>query len=66
MCEFPGAGGNAGKWKTVLAHRLMYILDNNLPHIPKHLNCSHICNVGLCVNPQHIILGPLLISNNRR
>ena len=62
----PGAGANAGKWKTVLVHRLMYTLHINLQQIPKHLSCSHISNVSLCVNPQHIILKPLLINNNRR
>ena len=64
--KFPGAGANAGKWKTVLVHRLMYMLHNSLQHIPKHLSFSHMCNVSLCVNPQHIILEALLINNNRR
>ena len=27
--KFPAAGGNAVKWKTVLVHRLMYMLHNN-------------------------------------
>ena len=56
----------AGKWKTVLVHRLMYMLHHNLSKIPRHLSCSHICNVSLCVNPQHMILEPLHVNNNRR
>ena len=53
MCEkFPGAGANARKWKTVLLHRLIYMMENILQHISKHLSCSHICNVSLCVNRQ--------------
>ena len=64
--KFPASGGNAGKWKTVLVHRLMYMLHHNLKKIPKHLSCSHICNVSLCVNPQHITLERLFVNNNRR
>ena len=53
MCEkCPGAGANARKWKTVLLHRLIYMMDHILQHISKHLSCSHICNVSLCVNQQ--------------
>ena len=50
--KFLGASANAGKWKTVLVHRLMYMLHNNLQHIPKPISCSDTCNVSLCV---HII-----------
>ena len=32
--KFPAAGGNAGKWKTVFVHRLMYMLHHNLSKIP--------------------------------
>ena len=28
--KIPASGGNAGKWKTVLVHRLMYMLQHNL------------------------------------
>ena len=28
--KFPAYSGNAGKWKTVLVHRLMYMLHHNL------------------------------------
>ena len=53
MCEkFPGGGANVGKWKTVIVHRLIYMMDHNLQHISKHLSCSHICNDSLCVNRQ--------------
>ena len=53
MCEkCPGAGANARKWKTVHLHRLIYTMDNILQHISKHLICSHICNISLCVNRQ--------------
>ena len=50
--KYPGAWANARKWKTVLVHRLMNILHNNLQHIPQ-LSCNYICNVSLCDNPQH-------------
>ena len=40
----PAAGGNAGKYKTVLGHRLMYMVHHNLQNIPKHLRCRNICN----------------------
>ena len=50
----------------ILVHRLMNMLHHNLSKIPKHLSCSHICNVSLCINPQHITLEPLFVINNRR
>jgi hypothetical protein len=48
-----GRGGNANEY----AHRVSWILKNG--PIPEGANILHKCDIGRCVNPDHLFLGSL-------
>lgn len=41
--------------KNIAAHRASWLL--NVGPIPKKLDVLHTCDIGLCVNPEHLFLG---------
>lgn len=62
-----------GEEKRETAHRLAYMIKHRLtrydmPQIDENNNkveCSHICHQTLCVNPEHILIEPHAINQDR-
>lgn len=52
---------NGKKWKV---HRLMWVLCKG--EIPPGLFVCHKCDVGLCINPDHLFLGTAADNNKDR
>lgn len=68
VVKWPG-----GEEKRETAHRLAYMIKHRLtrydmPQIDENNNkveCSHICHQTLCVNPEHILIEPHAINQDR-
>ena len=41
-----------GKWHSIGAHRISYVLGYG--EIPQGLYIAHLCDIPLCVNPDHL------------
>lgn len=55
-----------GRTKFYLAHRFMFMLQNDLTEIAADLHVSHLCHNSLCINPEHLSLEPPNINNSRQ
>lgn len=54
-------------WKTVLVHRLAYILHHNMKWEDiAGLHVSHRCHNSRCVTGGHLSLEPAAVNNNRQ
>ena len=73
-----GYGVQVVKWKEgeskrEAAHRLAYMIRHRVTRydMPSHdlnnnkIECSHLCHHTLCVNPDHIVLEPHTINQDR-
>ena len=56
-----------GAWKTVLVHRLQYMLNMHMHYLDldSDMDVSHRCHNSLCINPAHLSYEPRFINNNR-
>lgn len=52
--------------KTVLCHRLTYMLYTNNFDLPKGMEISHRCHEKHCVNPEHLSLEPHGVNMDRQ
>ena len=50
--------------KFVNTHKLMYLAHHNLRKLDE--NISHLCSVGLCVNPAHLTVESMSSNLSRR
>ena len=53
-------------WRSIVVHRVSFMMHNNTPHLDKHGDVSHLCHNSLCINPKHLSLEPHHINNNRQ
>ena len=56
----------SGKRCKINVARLSKMLEMKNVDLDKNLDASHLCHNSLCINPQHIILEPHVINNQRR
>ena len=54
-----------GRQRLFLAHRLMYMVQNNVAEISPNLHVSHRCHESLCINSEHLSLEPPCINSER-
>ena len=53
------------KWKKITVHRLAFMISHHILNPDPKLDCSHLCHNCLCINPDHLVLEPKHINNNR-
>ena len=54
-----------GQKNVLLAHRFVYMLHYNMPHLPADLHVSHKCHESLCINALHLSLEPKHVNTSR-
>lgn len=54
-----------GHWTTLHAHRLQYIVLNEILDLPKALEVSHLCHQPRCIEITHLSLEPHDINASR-
>ena len=54
-----------GRYMNIRVHRFIAFCSTNISFTPD-IACSHLCHRPCCCNPQHLVIEPMTINNNRQ
>ncbi|XP_062586855.1 uncharacterized protein LOC134248478 [Saccostrea cucullata] len=54
------------RWQTMHVHRLSVMLHHRYHELDASVVASHLCHNTLCVVPEHIVLEPQGVNNQRQ